>query len=286
MKASDKQDLCRKIITLLKPRYGSPSKKSLPVLETMLYAVCLEGVPPDRAEQAYSRLLSEFHDLNEVRVSSIYELERLFTGYADPDLRGLRVKNVLHYVFEKTYSFEFEVLRRKTQEQAQKDLAKIRSLTSFCRAYTQQISLDSHVLPLDEKQAQALKYLGVAEPNATVDHISESLRPLVRKADAQLFCHLLRCVSTDPEFVPTFAELPEADDTRNAIQRLQEVLTGTKRSKKKEKADAHPPAKASKASQNGKSPAKAPANAKADHPPSKKPAPPPARAAKAAPKKK
>ena len=266
MKASDKQDLCRKMIALLKPRYGSAPKKSLPVLETMLFSVCLEGVPPEHAEETYARLLTEFHDLNEIRVSSIYELERLFVDYPDPDLRGLRIKNILHYVFEKTYSFEFEILKRRTHEQALKDLGKIRSLSSFCRSYTQQNSLDTHVIPIDEKQAQVLKYLGVAEPNASVDQISESLRPFVRKADAQLFSHLLRSVATDPDFGPVFADPPDEGDERSPIARLQEVLSGAKKAKKKPRDER--PAKAA-AKSNGK-----PAAKPASRPAAKKTAPP------------
>ena len=278
MKSSDKQDLCRKMITLLKPRYGSAPKKSLPVLETMLFSVCLEGVPPEYAEQTYQRLLTEFQDLNEIRVSSIYELERLFVDYPDPDLRGLRIKNILHYVFEKTYSFEFEVLKRRTHEQALKDLSKIRSLSSFCRAYTQQNSLDTHVIPIDEKQALVLRYLGVAEHNATVDQISESLRPFVRKADAQHFSHLLRSVATDPAFSPVFADPPDEGDERSPIARLQEVLSGARKAKKKPR-DERPTAKPA-AKSNGK-PAAKPASRPAA---SKKPAPP--RPAKPAAKKK
>lgn len=282
MKASDKQDLCRKMISLLKPRYGSGSKKSLPVLETMLFSVCLEGVPPAQAEETYQRLLAEFQDLNEIRVSSIYELERLFSEYPDPDLRGLRIKNILHYVFEKTYSFEFEVLRRRTQEQALKDLGKIRSLSPFCRAYTQQNSLDTHVLPIDEKQAQVLRYMGVVEPNCTVDHASEALRPFVRKADALLFSHLLRSVATDPDFSPTFAELPDEEDDHSPIERLQGVLSGARKAKKKPRdekpADRKPTAKPAASSKAAPSkPATRPAA-------SKKPVPP--RSAKPASKKK
>src|SRR5436853_145907 len=108
-KVPDKQEVIKKVMTLLRKAYaGTPLKPELPVLETLLYAVCLENSPPDQAEQGYARLLNSFQDLNGVRVSSIYELERVFHGMHQPEWRALRIKNILQYLFETTYSFDFE----------------------------------------------------------------------------------------------------------------------------------------------------------------------------------
>jgi hypothetical protein len=52
-RTSDKQGACKKLTTALKKRYkGGVPKNDRPVLETMLYAVCLENASDEEAEAA------------------------------------------------------------------------------------------------------------------------------------------------------------------------------------------------------------------------------------------
>jgi endonuclease-3 len=198
-KTVDKPDVCKHVLALLKKTYSTAAlKQDLPVLEIMLYAVCLEDSPLEQADQVYAKIHNGFHDLNEVRVSSVYELEGLFRELPNPEWRALRVRNILQYVFEATYGFDFEPFRRKTLELAQKQLGKIKSLSPFVKAFVLQQALDSHVLPVDHRLLQMLQWLGLAELNATPEHAGEALRSAVRKADAPLFCYLLRCLRDDP----------------------------------------------------------------------------------------
>lgn len=224
-KTVDKQEVCRRILVLLKKSYSTAGlKPELPVLETLLYAVCLENSSPQQADQVYARLLNSFHDLNEIRVSSIYELENLFFDAGDPEWRALRVKNVLQYIFETNYSFDFEGLKRKTHDLAVKQLGKIKNLSPFVRAFVVQNTLGSHALPLDDRMLSTLQWMGLAEPTTTVDHAADALRSFVRKADAQLFCYLLRCLATDPRMISLISKSrnnPAADDGSEAYERLE-----------------------------------------------------------------
>ncbi len=223
-KAIDKQDVCKKLHGLLKKHYpGAAPKSELPVLETLLYAVCLEDSVPQQAEMAYARMLNGFHDLNEVRVSSIYELETIFEGLSDPAWRALRLKNVLQFVFESTYSFDFDGLRRKPTEQAVKMIGKIPQLSAFVRHFAMQNALGVHVLPIDERMRLVLVWLGLVESSSTLDSASETLRAFVRKADAAVICHLLRMLSTDPKYMAVF-DAPVAlieHSADEAIHRLE-----------------------------------------------------------------
>ena len=160
LKLADKQEIYKKVFSSLKKRYPSVSKlPDLPVLETMLFAVCLENATVKDAETAYQRLASNFHDLNEVRVSSIEELEAVFQGMSTPDWRAMRIRGILGYIFESTYSFEFDGLKRKTLELAAKQLTKIKELTPFVRDFTLHASLGAHVIPLDDISFHAVEFL-------------------------------------------------------------------------------------------------------------------------------
>lgn len=227
-KSADKHEVCRKLTVLLKKSYsGSPPKQELPVLETLLYAICLENSTPDQAGAVYARLLNAFHDLNEVRVSSISELHPLFVDLSDPEWRAARVKSSLQYVFETNYAFDFESLRRKTADLATKQLSKIPSLSSFVRAYVMQRCLGSHILPLDDRMHSVLIWLGLSEKGESPDHAGEHLRSFVRKADAPLFCHLLGCLANDSKrsraFVNSSGKAIEPPDG-DAIHRLEQLL--------------------------------------------------------------
>ena len=174
--ASDKQRIAKKLISLLKKRYeGSVPKVEHPILETILYAICLENSSINQADDAFARLESNFFDLNEIRVSSISELTCVFSKLDQPEWRALRVRSVLHYVFEKRFEFDFETLRRKTLDLAGKQLAKIKELSPFVRCYTLQTSLGSHLVPVDDVTRHASVWLGFVAPNYSVVKSSESL---------------------------------------------------------------------------------------------------------------
>src|SRR5690606_1539096 len=69
MKASEKQDLTKKLVSRLEKPYGRPPQApDRSVLETLVYAVCLENDDYAAAEQSYKALHEHFHDLNEIRV--------------------------------------------------------------------------------------------------------------------------------------------------------------------------------------------------------------------------
>lgn len=229
-KASDKQAVCKKIVTALKKHYkGSHSCKDLPVLETLVYAVCLEDTSDEQAEKTYQRLHDSFFDLNEIRVSSISELAVVFDDLPDAELRGMMVRNLLQHVFEKHYDFDLEDLKRKTLEQAVKQLEEIPDLSPFVRNYALQTCLGSHLVPADHSTTNALIWLGLVEADQTPEEAADSLKPVIRKADGPQFCYLIRCLAVDPKFQETFdpeATPPpeEGHDLMTSPNRLKDLL--------------------------------------------------------------
>lgn len=228
--ASAKQAICKKVVSILKKRYRSKIPKSdRTVLDTILYAICLENASARQADDAFARLESDFHDLNEIRVSSVKELESIFSDMEQPEWRALAIRTFLQHVFEKKYSFDFESIRRKTVDLANKQLKRIRNLSPFIRAYTLQIALGSHIIPIDESLANTAIWLGLADPNSKCDQASESIKPAVRKADSPVFCHLLRCLASDPKVKRTFdsanKQAPEDGyDVTTATERLTDLF--------------------------------------------------------------
>lgn len=248
VKAAERQAALKKLLPLLKKQYKIVLPKAdRPVLDIMLYAVCLEDLSPEEADRCYERFRHEFPDLNEARVSQVSELERAFPGRADSEWRGFRLRAALQFVFEKSFTFEFESLKKKTLELAVKQLARLKHATPFIRNYTLQSAVGAHVLPIDASMKRLLVWLGLADPGQSEDEIGEALKSSVRKADAAYFCQALRKAATDERVKASLPELteapPEGYDPATAIERLQEALS---RSPAKARAKAKPVA-ASKA---------------------------------------
>lgn len=230
-KTADRQAALKKLLPLLKKHYKVQLPKTdQPVLETMLYAVCLEGVSVEEANRRIDRFHQAFPDLNEARVSQVSELECPFPGDPDADWRGYRLRAVLQFVFEKSFTFEFESLRKKTLDLAVKQLAKLKQVTPFVRNFTLQEAVGAHVVPIDAAMKNLLVWAGLAVPQQSEEDIGEGLKSAVRKADAVAFCAALRMAATDDRIQDVFepAKHPapaEGHDASDAIDRLQELLS-------------------------------------------------------------
>lgn len=239
-KSSDRAAILKKLLPAIKKQYKVVvPKHDRPVLETMLYAICLEDVSVDEAELAFERLGKEFPDLNEIRVSSISEIERAFHGLPRAEWRAFHVRSVLQYVFEKSFAFEFESLRKKTLELAQKQLAKIKHLSNFVRNYTLQSVIGAHQIPIDESMARTLIWLGLVPPNQDGEQMGETMKAVVRKTEVPLFCFSVRCLATDKvvhEFFDPkkYPPPPEGHDGAPVTERLAELYkAATSKSKAK-----------------------------------------------------
>ena len=262
-RASDKQQACKKLSSLLQKDYGrSVPKIKLPVLETMLFAVCLEDNSWENAEAGYRKLLKSYFDLNEIRVSSVPELERTLGSLNAAAWKGLRIKSILRFVFESTYTFDFEKLAKLTLESAQKRLKKIDYISPFIASYTLQQVLGSHVVCFDECTHQTAVHLGIVPADSSIESASEFLKSGVKKTEAAGFIHLLRCFATDPKFEDRITD--EYDEDEFDVLKVAERLATLNAPRKRKKVVRKAAAKAQKtAAKSTKSAASKTAKAKA-----------------------
>ncbi|MFO0998857.1 MAG: hypothetical protein U0936_00830 [Planctomycetaceae bacterium] len=225
-KAADKSQICRKLVTALQKLYGkSVPKIELSVVETMLFAACLEDNPWATADSGLKKLLTSYFDMNEVRVSSVSELEQTLAPLKDADWKGLRIRSILRFVFETTYSYDYEKLRRQTLEQAVKTLKKVNDITPFIRDFILHEILGSHIICLDNSMLTAARWLGLVPAKADLHEASEFLKGGIKKSEVSEFCHLLRCLSTDPKYAPRFLDPSDTelsmDDVMDRFVELQ-----------------------------------------------------------------
>ncbi|MFM8474835.1 MAG: hypothetical protein ACKOEO_03450 [Planctomycetaceae bacterium] len=230
-KPADLATTCRELLAALDKFYGkSQQELPQPMLESMLLIVCLEDDSWDTAKAGYARLLESYFDLNEIRVSSTTELAHTLSGLHDAEWKGLRIRAILRNVFESSYSFDFEKLRRQTPDLTLKTLKKITELSPFVREFILQELLGTHSVALDNSMLKAAQWLGLVPAATGLPDAMELLKAAVRKSDASNFCRQLRHLATDPGFSPRFKEsFPASINTSDVLQRLEDLTTGKAR---------------------------------------------------------
>ena len=212
-----------------------------PVLEHLLFACCLENAHYDKAEEAYAALVHTFFDWNEIRVTSVKELSEVMSRLPDPTMAARHVKKALQHVFESTYSFDLEEVRKKNLGPAIERLQKIDGASKFARSYVIQAALGGHAIPLDAGALAALRVLNLASDKEVAAGEVTGLERAVAKNKGVEFGSLLHQLSAD--FVAN-PYLPALHKTLLAINPDIEAQLPKRRAKKVEpEAPPPPPAK-------------------------------------------
>jgi endonuclease III len=206
MAAPGKAQLLNDVHALLKKRYKLGQRPDrLTVLEAVVYGICHEGTTREQANQALSRFKDEFFDWNEVRVSSIKELQGVLAGLPDPEERAQRVRRFLRQLFEKTYEFTLESLLKKPLKDAVKVLQELDAPKSdYIIASVIQQALGGHAIPVDAHLRRVLERLGVADSSTSSEALRSTLERAVPKNRGAEFGDLMEelahdtCVAGEP----------------------------------------------------------------------------------------
>jgi hypothetical protein len=301
MAASNRATLLTKTHRVLKKHYKpvAPAQDRT-LFEHMLFACLLEDAPYDKAETCYAHVTEQFFDLNEVRVSSVRELSESFKELSDPVAAATRLKRVLQHVFESSYSFDVEALKKQNIGVALKRLHKMDGTTEFVVRYANQVALGGHAIPIDRGALMVLVILGVIDQAEADKQTVPGMERAIPKIKGIEFGSLLHQLGTDLLANPLSPDLrkilleanPDCQDRLPKRKSKKKVVAPTEKEApvkpaKKTKAEAKAkPAKKSAATKKAAKPAaakkksatkktatkKSPAKKPAKKAPAKKPA--------------
>lgn len=157
-------------------------------LEQFVYGICREGTTRKLADRAYRNLCESFFDWNEIRVSSVRELEEALAVLPNPTERAERLISFLQEVFETTYSFDLEGLQKKGLKQAVRQLGRFQAANPYIIAWVTQQSLGGHAIPLDEPTLRVVRRLGLVDEDETdLDAVRASLERQIPRTRAAQF---------------------------------------------------------------------------------------------------
>jgi endonuclease-3 len=222
----NKQRLLTHLFTALKKAYDPDDAANRAVLEQFLYSLCRENATREQADEAYANLRGQFFDWNEIRVSSVRELEESLAHLTEPEVRAQRIVSFLQEVFETTFSFDLEPLHKKGLKQAAKQLSRFQAANDYAVSWVVLHTLGGHAIPLDAPTLRVLRRLGLIEEDQDdVEVIRASLEHQIPKAKAAFFCDLISyiadkvCWEDSPNCAacPLAAECPTGKSAREMV---------------------------------------------------------------------
>ena len=177
----NKQRLLNQLFTTAK-KTVEPDEEARPVLQQFVYGLCRENATREQADAAYQYLSERFFDWNEIRVSSIRELEDAFKGMTEPEARAERLVSFLQEVFEIHFAFDLDKLQKEGLKQAAKKLARYQAADDYAVSWVVQRSLGGHAIPVDAPTLRCARRLGLLEGEAEEAEARASLEHLIPKA--------------------------------------------------------------------------------------------------------
>ena len=196
--ATQKQKLVEKLHNVLKGHYSPQLPNTTrPLLEQVLFACCLENSHYDDAEKAFTNLMENAFDLNEIRVTTVAELADLLVGLPDPSRAALSLRRVLQSVFESTYNFSLEHAKKHSVSHGVKTLENLRSLTPFTKVFVTSTALGGHGVPLDHGAITVLYLSGMVSFEEYEQVNAPGLDRMVTKKIGKDFSSLLHQFGAD-----------------------------------------------------------------------------------------
>lgn len=241
-----------KVQKVLKKHYKAPpANPSRTVIEHMLFACCLENARHEAAEEAFAALVHTFFDWNEVRVTSISELSEVMVRLPDPREAANRIKRVLHGIFEATFNFDLEEIRKKSLGANVAWLEKLDGMTPFTVSYVVQAALGGHSIPIDAGTMAVLRILDLVTDKDVESHSVPGLERAIAKSKGAEFAAMLHELGADfsaNAYSPKVREIlleihPECKDqlpkrrSERAAKKKQEEAAEDEKKKKTGKAD-------------------------------------------------
>ena len=183
MATMSKAQFLTEVQTLLKERYKlEPGPEKLSILEAVVFAICHEDATRGEAVRVLNHFKANFFDWNEVRVTSLDEIQSVFKMHDKPEARAFQIRRFLRQLFEKTYGFSLDALLKKPQKESIKSLEEYEVFGSdYVMATVTRLALAGHAIPVDAPAIRALTRLGVVEDEVDVATNRATLERVVPK---------------------------------------------------------------------------------------------------------
>ncbi len=168
-----------------------------PPLDDPLHRLCISifgvAVGDERGEKYTTRLLTQMVDWNEIRVSTVEEIETAI-GTA-PQMAKARCRSLLdamHAVYECENVLSLDRLRDMGRRDARAYLEALEGVDDYAVASVTLWSLGGHAIPVDDRLLEALQVADLVHPLATRGEVQAFLERHISAADAKDFYFVMQ----------------------------------------------------------------------------------------------
>ena len=171
----------------LAKRYGKPARRpERAPLDELLITVLADEASETAAMRAYRDLGNEFVDWNEVRVSSVHEIEHVLDSLPEAETKAVVIKTVLTDVFSERHQISLDFLRETRPEAARRFLLNMQGVTEQAAARVLLYGLDHPAVFVNVPVMRVLRRVGLMADETTeveAQRLLEKAMPEERKLD-------------------------------------------------------------------------------------------------------
>ena len=168
-----------------------PGLKDYPheILDLIIFHKFHHYLLPDEARHGFQKLKNSFVDWNEVRISSIREIQE-FLGSSSSSLElAVFIKDLLEHLHAKLHSLDLEFLAEKNLGEVREFLRAIKGMDAVTINMVLRLRKEYPILPLTPSMEQTLGRVGVVRTQDSRDRKGKSLHELLDLEDAVPFHH-------------------------------------------------------------------------------------------------
>jgi len=159
------------------------------ILELIIFHKIHFFVPEQEALLCFRRLKTLFVDWNEVRISSLKEIQEAFAGTQDALELAIFVKDFLENLHRENQTVSLEFLAKKNLVDIRKYLRGLRGVDPATVNLVLRLRKEHPVLPMSAPMEQTLLRLGLVRPEDNREQKEKYLHNLVDQANALSFHH-------------------------------------------------------------------------------------------------
>jgi endonuclease III len=165
-------------------------------VEALVYSIVSENLTARAAQTAMKRLVENFADFNDLRVSRSEEIVEAL-GENTPETKQIAssLTKALAAVFNRYHTLSLEALKKLGKRPAKQTLEQMDGTSRFVVTYCVLTALHGHAIPLTKKMLEYLRDNKLVHPNADEQEIEGFLTRQIPAHNGYEFYHLLRAQS-------------------------------------------------------------------------------------------
>ena len=165
-----------------------------PLIDHLMVCVLATHMEPKQAREAVRALSGGALDFNEIRVSPLYEIEKIIKPHVPKDVLRIAANDVrmsLQDVWDNSHGLDLEPIRGRLPEDQRQFVPKLPNIPGGPAAVIYQLAIGEKQLAFGPREEHLLRRLGMLPRATTPERIRKAVERQVKPADRMRFTWLM-----------------------------------------------------------------------------------------------